>query len=337
VSEASVRILLYNSKLPNNNFHLAASLSRAFGEIPGVQCRIAHPTTLRLWLRALRPHALIAVGGEEIDCTDSKALRSLKQESNAKWMLWTTEDPFELELTPVIAPLFDTVVTTDAGSLKAYRKHPSHHHLPLAADRVFHYYPARAAGEEFLYDLMFVGTAWPNRIPFLADLKDALQSRGFRGRFLVPSNPHVPQDDIDRLGLAFERNVRISPRDVAALQNRSRFALSMFRDFTRHDTKPRPQSSPTNRFYETGLTGTGQIIAGAAFDVARFHPEIAGHIAQCSTVDEVIGIVERDRTHPEMRDRDALAVQEFVERQHLYIHRARHLLQILGLRADPLP
>lgn len=324
------RILLYNSKVPNNNFHLMVGLARALDALPDVGCRVAHPSTLGLWLHSFRPNAVVAFGGEEIYHATCRQLEPLKRDSGVPWALWTTEDPFETEMTRAIAPFFDLVLTTDAGSLDAYR-HRNRHLLPLAADPVFHRHPVRTSDEEALYDLLFVGTAWPNRIGFLGELKRILDQRGFRTRFLMPTNPGVPQEGLADLGLPFERNVRIAPKDLSELQNRSRFALTLFRDFSRHTERPLPQTSPTNRFYETALAGTGQIIASSAFDLARFHPEIAPYIPQPNTVDEIVAVLEQDRRAPSVRDRAAYALQEFVEGSHLYHHRAQELMRLLGL------
>ena len=328
----NIRILIYNSKLPNNNFHLARCLKRAFDQIEGVESAIAHPHTLGLLSRTFDPAAVVAFGGEEITSETISVLGDIKRSQTIPWILWTTEDPFELEVTQTIAPFFDMVLTSDKGSLYAYADHPSSHYVPLAADRQLHYRPVRSEPERILYDLVFVGTAWPNRISFLSELHERMTEASLRPRFLVPTNPSLPKNSLDKIGEPFEREVRVAPKDLGMLQNQSRFALTVLREFSRHSKTARPQTSPTNRFFETALAGTGQIFVSEAFDIASFYEEIGPHVLQPESISQIIEALKAAKQDPLSRNAAAAALQEFVISNHLSYHRALQILSLLGLR-----
>ncbi len=326
---ANRRIIIYNSRLPNNNIHLALALCRALNSLPDVEAALAHPETLGLWMRTLRPHAVVAFGGEEINAATLPALESLKKQYDAVWAMWTTEDPFELEATQSVASFFDVVLTTDKGSLSGYAGHPQCHHLPLAADTDIHFRPVIEEPGRLRYDILFVGTAWPNRITFLGDLFEKMKARKLRARFLTPTNPHIPQTGLERLGAPFERDVRVSPKDLATLQNQSLFALTLFRDFSSKSNLPKPQSSPTNRFFETALAGTGQIVASNEVVIGEHYPQIEKHVFQSTNIDTIIEKIEQTKQTQSERDQSAREMQEFVLNRHLYKHRAVALLQFL--------
>ena len=326
---AKRRVIVYNSRLPNNNIHLALALCRALNSLPDVEATVAHPETLGLWMRTLQPYAVVAFGGEEINAATLPALEALKKKYDTIWAMWTTEDPFEIEATQAVASFFDVVLTTDKGSLSGYAGHPRCHHLPLAADTDIHFRPVIEEPDRLRYDLLFVGTAWPNRIDFLGDLFQAMKERKLRARFLTPTNPFIPQTGLDRLGAPFERDVRISPKDLAMLQNQSLFALTLFRDFSGRSPLPRPQSSPTNRFFETALAGTGQIVASEDVVIKAHYSEVEKNVVQSTSIDTIIEQIEQTREMLRERSQSAKDLQEFVLNGHLYKHRAVTLLEYL--------
>jgi hypothetical protein len=135
---------------------------------------------------------------------------------------------------------------------------------------------------------------------------------------------------LETLGVArFERDYRVSPRDLAALQNRSRFALALFRDFSRFSDRPRPQTSPTNRFYETALAGTAQILVSREMDIARFYPELSDAVFPETTLDGILKHILQSRDDPSERNAAAERTQSFVRAGHLYRHRIEEILSLL--------
>ena len=326
----TTRVLILNSLLPNANWHLITSLWRECGAEGGdVVAEVAQAHTLPMQLRAFAPDVVIAFGGEALTPEQVRGWRALtpQQGNNPSWVLWTTEDPFELEANQAIAPCFDHVFTSDRASRERY-DHPRCHYLPLAADPALSLRPVVADESALWYDLVFVGTAWPNRLPFLADVARAARDGGLRARFLLPTNPHLSAEMLGTLGMEpFEYDMRISPVDLASLQNRSRCALLLFRDFSRFTREPRPQTSPTNRFYETALTGCVQIAVSEQMDVAAFYPELSGAVLKAQTVEGVVEMVRRSRADNAWRVEAAERAQRFVAERHLYRHRVREVLE----------
>ena len=329
---AKTRLLIYNSKLPNNNFHLTRAVEKAFNLLPDTEAVIAHPDTLGFFLRTFRPSAVLAFGGEAITPETLGELAPSKERSAVPWVLWTTEDPFELEVTVPIAAFFDMVLTSDKGSLTSYAAHANSHYMPLAADPDVHFYPVQTRTELLVQDLIFVGTAWPNRVAFLTELGEQTRRYGFRTRFLVPTNPSIPKKDLDKIGQPFEREVRLAPKDLAAMQNQCVFSLTLLREFSRHSPrKPRPQTSPTNRFFETSLAGTGHLFVSDTMDILSFYPEVKEHVLQPHGVKEIVQALLEARKNPEWRNRSAQTLQDFAMESHLYLHRARAILELLRL------
>ncbi|BAZ09917.1 hypothetical protein NIES4071_17310 [Calothrix sp. NIES-4071] len=320
------RILIHNSKTTNNNFHLIHSLWQAFREIP-LQVQISQPHTLQLFLKNFQPELIICFGGEEISST----IKHFKSH-NTKWVLWTTEDPFEINRNQSIANYFDIVFTSDKASQYLYN-HPHCYHLPLAASSNWFYHPV-IKESSLIYDLIFIGTAWPNRTQFLKELITLLKQHHLTSRFILPTNPHLPPDTLSGINInKFERDFRLAPTDLAKLQNQSLFALTLFRDFS-GDGNIKPQSSPTNRFYETALAGTAQIIVSNDISISEFYPDIKDYIFQCINAQEVVDTIIQAKQNPTIRNGAALAVQQFVTDNHSYLHRARQLLKIIDSLND---
>lgn len=321
-----MRILIHNSKLPNNNFHLPISIWRACSELSGVEAKLVNSYSIPLAIKEFKPHLVLTIGGELIP----ERIFEYMQRQDLKWVLWTTEDPFELAYHQAISKHFDYVFTSDKASRELYR-HPHCFYLPLAADKRLFYRPVIEDPHRLLYDLIFIGTAWPNRILFLKELISKAKQKNLKSRFVLPTNPFIPLDVTQETGLnKFEHNFRISVGDMATLQNYSLFTLTLLRDFSA-DGKSRPQTSPTNRFYETSLAGTGQIFVSSEASIVSFYPELENSINQCQTVDEVLEKVLTAKADPESRNRGALTVQDFVLQKHSYVNRIQEMLGIVSM------
>lgn len=317
------RVLIYNSKTHNNNFHLILALRQAFLLVPNVESQLASSDSIGLHLKEFRPDIVLVFGGESLS---EDHLRLIKQES-VKWVLWTTEDPFEIERNKRIAKYFDVVFTSDYASRALY-DHPQCRYLPLAGDRKLFCRPVIGEPEQLRYDLVFIGTAWPNRSEFLADLIKRVREYGLRSRFVLPTNQYIPANSWEQIPLhSFERNFRLSPEDMATLQNRSNFALTLFRDFS-SDGQARSQTSPTNRFYETALAGTAQIVVSDEIDILNFYPDLEGSVNQCQTSREVVEVLLQAKASLERRNRQAHQIQKFVLDKHLYENRVKEILRI---------
>jgi spore maturation protein CgeB len=317
-----MRLLIHNSKLPNNNFHLILSIWRAGLESLKLETEIANAQSFHLAIREFQPDVVLTIGGEQIPDYTFQYLRDREQ---FKWVLWTTEDPFELAYHQAISQHFDYVFTSDQKSQESY-DHPQCYYLPLAADRTLFYHPVIEQPEDLLYDLTFIGTAWPNRVQFLKELVTQGKTHNLKFRFILPTNPYIPLDVTKEIGLhAFEHNFRVSPSDLATLQNYSLFTLTILRDFSA-DGKSRPQTSPTNRFFETALAGTGQIFVSKETTITHFFPELTESIYQCQTVEEIVALILAAKKAPHSRNLAAQTVQQFVLDHHSYGHRLQEIL-----------
>jgi len=318
------RILIHNSKINNNNFHLICSLRSALLQITEVQVQVSSPSSLKLFVDNFEPELIIFFGGENL----SVDVVSTIIEARAKLALWTTEDPFEIRRNNEIAKYFDVIFTSDKGSQKLY-SHPNCYHLPLAAEANWFFHKVIENPDELLWDLTFVGTAWPNRTKFIKDLVACLKQNNLTSRFILPTNPHIPSNNLVEINpVKFERDFRVAPKDLAKIYNYSLFSLTLFRDFS-GDGNHKYQTSPTNRFYEMSLSGTGQIIVSNDFNIQEFYPEIEQQIFHCKNPQEIVKTIILSKENIEIRNQSAFTTQEFVIKKHSFLNRVQKLLSIV--------
>jgi spore maturation protein CgeB len=317
-----IKVLIYNSKPYNNNYHLIISLINAFNDFNECQLKVANYYSIGLFIKEFNPDIVIAFGGEELPID----LIPLLKKQHTTWILWTTEDPFEINRNLSTSQFFNIVFTSDKKS-QSYYKHPHCYYLPLAADVQIFYRPVIENPNDLTYDISFVGTAWPNRTSFLIELLELIRKYNLSSRFIMPTNLSIPLETLQALEMhPFERNFRISPMELANLNNRSGFVISMFRDFSA-DGKVRPQTSPTNRFFETSLAGTGQVLVSDEINIKSFYPQITDSVFQCSKAKEIVDIIQDNKKNNyQLRNKSASKIQSFVLQNHLYKHRVKQML-----------
>lgn len=263
-----------------------------------------------------RCDTLIAVGGSGGDCLILARLAALAKCS----VLWTTEDPYELTNNVRLARCFDLVFTNDLSSVPAYGNKAKH--LPLAASSKFHHLPVQQADDRYQYDLLFLGTAWPNRVKTINQILSQLK-RPIRAKIGLPYNQFLPAPQL--INSSFYTNWRTSSVNFAKLANRSRIVLCLFRNFSASSQIDASGSTPPPRLFEAALAGGFQLATHHGQEITHyFRPD--KELVLCQDAAEIVAKIDYYLDHPDERIAIAAAAQAHTAANHLYDHRVAKLL-----------
>ncbi|TNC12758.1 glycosyltransferase [Methylobacterium terricola] len=317
------RILVLDTAAQTHNSYIALAIVDALRRHPAVErVRQADYGNAVDLFRREGCDTVLALGGAGADLAVLGRLCAMAVRS----VLWTTEDPYELEENLRVAAPFDLVFTNDLGCLPAYGARGQH--LPLAGSRLFHDHPPVLDDAFFLYDLCFVGTAWPNRVDTINRILDGVK-RPLRMKIGLPTNPHLPPVVLGDPGLA--TNWRVPNPELARIANRSRITLSLERKFSSARTDQASGSTPPPRLFENALAGAFQVALGGRAEAMRYFGE--DEIAFCDNEDELLARITWALDHPEARIAMAQAARSRALAEHLYDHRIAAL--VAGLAEIP--
>jgi len=249
-------------------------------------------------------------------------------------VLWTTEDPYELDGNVQLAGMFDVVFTNDVNALAFY---PSNaRYLPFAASDKFHNLPVLRDRDELLFDLFFVGTAWPERVGALNSLLSRLKP-GLRKKIGLSCNPHLPNFHLGDLDLI--TNFRLAPREFARMANRSIVSLTLDRSFSKNNLPKIEGGTPPPRLFELALAGTAQVYVTKRASVSKYFVP-GGEVLIVDCMEAAAEAIHALTECPGKRDAIARAARERALRHHLYSNRVATILEAAGAqnpaRAAPL-
>ena len=310
-------VVVLDANPQTRNRYLAVAVTRALGRHPRVaQAVLAEYDDVVALCRDRRADLLLVMGG-----AGGFAGPILRAAAFAKTsVLWTGEDPYELPANLAWSSHFDLVCTNDAGSASAYGRDAIH--LPYGASRDFH--AVEDAGEP-LFDVLFVGTAWPNRVALLDQLIARLPD-GLRLKFGLSGNASLPGWHLADPDLL--TGFRVAPHDFAQLAARSRLVLTLDRDFSTAAGGKAKGSSPPPRLFEIGLVGTPQIyLAANPLDPRYYKP--GQEIAVASSVETAAREIERLLGDDEARRQLGAAARVRTQADHLYEHRVETIFATL--------
>ncbi|MGZ5058618.1 MAG: glycosyltransferase family protein [Methylobacter sp.] len=305
------RVLLLDTKKSNPNHYICLAIKEAFEAHPQTE-KIVKADYGNAIARAIANdcNLFVAFDGEEVErgiCTRLAAICGTS-------LLWVTEDPYENSVNQKNADIFDLVFTNNSSSASTYGQ--KGRHLPFAASPTIHFHEIRAEQDDgFLYDLFFVGTAWPNRVEFIKRLQSSLT--GLKVKIALPYNPHIPAPNLNMESSAYLWKTPNS--EFAKFSNRSRVTLTLHRDFSASGNISAAQT-PGPRLFEVALAGGFQLIDMSLPEVSRYlddDTQFAGFI----TPDECIEKLKFFLSNPDKRIAIAKAAQQRALNDHLYAHR----------------
>lgn len=308
------RVLLLDTKLSNPNHYICLCVEQALTndhrveKVIRAQAKDAIPLAL-----SANCNLFIAFDGEQID----DFLCSRLTQICGKSVVWFTEDPYELETNKSKSKLFDLCFTNDEACKSAYGE--KGRHLPLAAAKPFHYFKI-SPDPELLYDLFFVGTAWPNRVDFFKTLLKKFPD--LKIKLALPTNQHLPKFDLGLPTSAY--NWRTPNRELCRMASKSRITLTINRSFSASGDR-HSALTPGPRLFETALAGGFQLVENVP-SPANPYFDIMSELEVFSNHSECLEKIGHFLSHPEKRAAVAEAAQKRAIRDHQYSNRISQLL-----------
>lgn len=316
-----LNVLLLDTKPNNPNFYIVLGILEALRSCSAVgEVCLASYDDVMSHARRGSFDLLLAVDGENMVTEIMERLRSYFP----TMALWTFEDPYESEKTAALSSLFDLIYTNDSGSVSAYPYGATH--LSLAASPAMDFRDVIRSDADYDYDLAFVGSAWPNRVQFLRRLLRQLPS--LESRIVLAYNPYLPRAHLDLPDSSYVGAV--SHMDFVDIANRARINLTLHRDFSGDGKNPKALD-PGPRIFETALAGGYQLIDAHETRVNNLFVDGV----EADTFDSFEACVSKIKAalgNPHERIVKAIAAQERVQREHIYLNRVEKIVyEVLNL------
>lgn len=323
-----MRVLFIDTKPFNPNRYIARGVFDALSADPRVSEAVWAEYADAVPLALARPFDLLfAFDGEE--ARNPIVARLL--ELIPRKIVWFTEDPYERGVNLALSRQFDLVFTNDGTSAAYYDKRGIH--LPLAGDPLRNRFPIGHRAPR--YDVFFAGTAWPNRLKFLRELKQ--HRPDLRCKFVLVSNPAL-DPHIEALRDGFEFTPGVSIGDFCRLANASRITLTLPRKFSTSEADPETASdTPGPRFFEVALAGSCQIVDAETTSAAASLFTEGAHYLGFQSVEECLAQIDAALADDDRRQAIAQAAQTHVGQAHLYRHRVTAILDRVAALETPLP
>jgi glycosyltransferase involved in cell wall biosynthesis/spore maturation protein CgeB len=310
-----LNVILLNTKHFNPNYYIVLGIEAA------LRSHAAIGQVARVEYKDLVATAsegsydlLLAVDGENIVTELIVAVRT-----HVKWaVLWTFDDPYERKTTTQIAELFDLIFTNDEGSVDHYPNGTTH--LPLAASPALDERAVRASDTDYLYDVSFIGSAWPNRVSTLRALQRRLPH--LKWRIVLSYSEHLPRLPLNMPDSSYVGSV--SHFDFVEIANRSRINLTLHREFS-GDGELARAVTPGPRIFELALAGSFQLVDTANMNIAPYY--VTGR--EIDTFHDVDCCAEKIHLYLKLAHRRiemATAAHAATRSRHLYEHRVSDII-----------
>jgi|GEM_PF-1907030 len=258
---------------------------------------------------------LIVLGGVGVESHFIKKL----SESIPVSILWTTEDPYELSGNVELSKIFDLVYTNDKNSKGSYLQKKGRF-LPLASSKKYQYHEVLKDDEAFVYDILFIGTAWPNRVKTINELIENLPKK-LKFKVALSSNIFLPEFKMSHVDFY---KWRVANSEFSKLVNRSRIVITLGREFSSSEN-PSQSSSPPPRIFEQALAGGFQLVNKSDFtfnDIFKDGKEVISF----NGIEDLIHKIDFFLKNPKERISIAENAQKLVVNKHMYRHRLEQIL-----------
>ncbi len=316
VMEKKLRVGIFDTEYYTYNHYILQGICAAFSRDPNVaSARLVHFHTSFDEMLADELDLLVVVGNSANVHWQISRWRA----RGVTTVFWSTEDPYQLSDNVEHSRDFDLIFSNDLASLPIYGDHARH--LPLAGVTDTHLCDV-LPDDELRSDVLFIGSAWPNRVEAFNKMK-AMLGDDVRIKVALPTNPHIPKPQINDGSIIW--NWRTSPGGFARLANRSRVVLTLGRTFSGM-TGVVYGSTPPPRIFELGLAGTAQVFVAQSREIDRYYEDGRDLITRPSlteAVDEIKGLL----ADPSRRDAMARSMRETTLAHHCYDNRAAEIME----------
>lgn len=313
-----MNVVVFNTDIRTRNQYIPNAIFRSIKRSDFVEhCWLATVETLFDVVSAAQHPIILCIGGSGAPMPLLAEVRPMA----SLCVLWTTEDPYEIERNRLIADFFDYIFTNEITAVNRYPKGKCKY-LPLASCKEVHYQPVGLSPEENIWDVFFVGTLWPNRLKDLQEISQRLGGSGLKLKFGLPTNPYIPQQRLQNPNLF--TNFRLSPHDFARFANKSAVTLVIDREFGVQNDAERPDSPPP-RVYEAALAGACQIYLTDRDSEGSILPSRV--FKRVSSTEDLVNSALRLAGNWARRSEIATAAQKWALDNHTYDNRALQLVE----------
>lgn len=295
-------------------------IMNALGKLAREAIRVTSGDPVALLAELHRPdlvlvlNGIFSVGTDQID-----RIRAL----GIPTAVWVADDPYFSDQTRQMAAHYDVVFTHEVSCVTMYREAGCRnvHYLPFAADPDLF----RPVHPPALHtDLLFIGMAFPNRLAFLNRLAPFFARRnvliaggGWQGL--------AGYDRLkDRIWLA-----GIDPETTPLFYSGAKIVINLHRSDEESGNSLRfPGLSVNPRTFEIGACGTLQLVDERA-ELSR-HYAPGTDVATFSSPEELMEKAEYYLKREEERRQLAVNALKRTLRAHTYVHRLKHMFQLLS-------
>lgn len=245
-------VLVFDCKQRNPLGFLARLVADTLAAEPSVaSCRLAGAWDIGRALADTCYDVVLIFGGEQLTRDLVAACRARTE----TLLLWTTEDPYEIDQILPLADSFDRIYSNDAAAARLY---PRGEYLPFG-------YPDALAGRlarlPKQIDFVYLGRGWPNRTEILEQVLAASEGLSRAIRVTDPVGAVA-----ERPGVSVGANLAYTSYLTQIAMART--CLIVGRD---HSTNPGPHSrsrsvSPPPRFFECLGLGTVPVVLGERYE-----------------------------------------------------------------------
>jgi spore maturation protein CgeB len=211
--------------------------------------------------REIQPDLILAFNGMNIPLPRLIVLRHQMVSASQKTKLaaWFVDDPYWTDVTGSLAPYYDVIFTIDSSCVPFYQSQGCKevYFLPLAADLKC-FYPKRAE-EKYQTDILFIGSAFPNRIEFFHHLTDFF----VRHHVLISGLWWDRSPNYSLLRNKILLNNWMSPDETASYYNGAKLVINLHRACNdrriNRNSKNLPANSVNVRTFEISACNTLQL------------------------------------------------------------------------------
>ncbi len=252
------------------------------------------------------------------------------REAGIPTVFWNKEDPPHFEDFLATARLFDRVFTTDVTLLPRYREELGHDRiavLPFAAQSAVHN-PIRPQHGHQVRDVAFAGMYFAHKFPERREQMDMLL-----GGALDASAKMDTGLEIFSRFLGDDENYQfpgaLADRVVASLSyDRMLTAYKAYKVFLNVNSVVTSPSMCARRIFEITASGTPVVTAPSPAMANFFSADEVPEVSDRADAAQVVRALVRS---PELRDRTVHLAQRRIWHEHTYTHRARQVLDAVGL------
>lgn len=314
MKENNISILILNTNYETKNGHITLEIIEEFKKVfPTKSVVLAEYNNAIELAKKNKFDIFLAIDGQKIDECICSRLADLCKVS----FLWVFEDPYTLNHNVKVSNIFDCVLTNDAECVSFYKNAS---YLPLASSKSFKELEVREESE-YKYDVMFCGSAWPNRVKIINEL--IKQRPLLKYKLILQESKYLPKVELPIPRSEYVGSINFENfRDIC---NRSRIVISLHRSFNADNNKNH-SSSPGPRIFEVAEAGGFQLVDVDDVPVDKFFS--SSEVATFCGLDELVEKIDYFLSNSKKRINMARKAKLKCEESELYRNRARKIIEI---------